>query len=92
MLHAILTYIIICVKEGLLLINLFLKELRDRNGMSREELVRIPNVSYVTINRWEMKNNNLSRPEIQNLDLYCRNHNIQSASEWVEERGVQQCD
>lgn len=74
------------------MISIFLKELRERNGISQEELARILNVSYATVNRWEMGKNKPSRLAMQNLDLYCKNHSIQSASEWLEERGVRQCD
>lgn len=61
----------------------FLKELRERNGLSQEDLARILNVSYATVNRWEMGKNKPSRLALQNLDSYCKDKGLQTASEYM---------
>lgn len=65
------------------MISSFLKELRVRNGLSQEDLARILHVSFATVSRWEMGKNKPSRLALQNLDSYCKDNGIQSASEYL---------
>lgn len=49
----------------------FIKELRVELNLSQEELARILNVSFATINRWETGKNQPSKLAKRNIEAFC---------------------
>ena len=71
------------------MLGVYLREVREKLGLSQEDLARMLNVSFATVNRWEKEKNKPSRLAIQNIDAFCKNNNLQTLSEWLISRGDQ---
>ena len=65
----------------------YLRKIREQLGLSQEELARLLNVSFATVNRWEKYKNKPSRLALQNIDTFCKENSLQTVSEWLMTRG-----
>lgn len=52
------------------------KKLRNKTGMSQEELARQLNVSFATINRWENGKTHPNKLAQDVFKKFCRKHDI----------------
>lgn len=76
-------------KVGENMLGAYLREVREKLGLSQEDLARMLNVSFATVNRWEKEKNKPSRLAAQSIDAFCKNNNLQTLSEWLVSRGDQ---
>jgi len=70
------------------MIGSYLRQMRKSLGLSQEDLARILNVSYATVNRWEQNKNRPSRLAMQSIDAFCTENHLRLASQWLAEGGV----
>jgi DNA-binding transcriptional regulator YiaG len=52
------------------------KQLREKIGMSQEELARELNVSFVTINRWENGKTKPNKMAMEVFVRFCKKHGV----------------
>lgn len=65
----------------------YLRIIRQKLSLSQEDLARLLNVSFATVNRWEISNNKSSRLAMQSIDAFCCKYKLQLVSEWLTAGG-----
>lgn len=69
------------------MIGIYLRKIRKSLGLSQEDLARMLNVSFATVNRWEQNKNKPSRMAMKNIDAFCLENKLELASEWLAAGG-----
>lgn len=54
----------------------YLREIREKLGLSQEGLARLLNVSCATVNRWETGKNKPSPLAMQSIEAFCKEKNL----------------